>query len=140
MATQGVRYGRKVSYAGKVVYRRKTHYFTLKRISRVLDQLFNNNDKLLSPDATIFYIFQRAARWMDERGLTEQIYGTKGSDFPEYIKQYRDFIQWFDGFSKSSAEIAEQIAGSIPPLKPFAQLVIKADSLYRLVRESFPIE
>jgi hypothetical protein len=138
--TKGVRYGRKISYTGKIVYRRKTNRFTLKRVARILDTLFNDDDGVLSPDATIFYIYQRAARWMDQRDLIRQIYGTAGKDFPGFIKQYQEFINWFDQFANSSAEVAKLISSTIPALSPFAELVVKAEQLYALVRASFPIE
>jgi len=140
MATKGIRYGRKTTHTGKIIYRRKTNRFKLGRIGLIATKLFNEDDRQLSTDANVFYLYQLTSRWMEQRDLIRQIYGYKGSELPDYIRQYQEFIRWFDGFVNSSTEAAELVAGRLPALAPFTTLLSAAGALYRLVRENFPIE
>jgi hypothetical protein len=120
-------------------------------VAKIMAKLYNDDDTAISPDSTVFYLFQLSTQWMSQRGLFEAIYGrgyigaegtrinSLGVGTDAWIAEYRKFIEWFDGAVttiQSGVSVVEKLA---PELAPFTRLVNSAGDLYSAVRKAFPI-
>ena len=142
------------------MYERKKKNFRLGRIARIIDRIFtrwNEKDSPVgprggseAPTASIFYIFQRAEVWLENRDVFFPIFQQHFSpDFarldslkglPEYAIALEEFYRRFDEFVNIVGRVADILAAiNKEILGPVVKVLKKVIDFYWWVREHYPI-
>lgn len=138
---------RRVTWMGKVTYKRKPHPFTLHRCLKILIPLFNTNADIevdgkykFDTRAEVWGLYGLASMWMDNKNLFQYrivpgLKELKDRQAPNGLpSELEAFYKWFDK-AVEGLQIGINVLKLIAPeLTPYIELLTQINNLYRWSR------
>lgn len=132
---------KKRTWLGKVTYIRKRKKFTFMDMRRIIIRVYIDSHEVPTDKHPLLLKMQSLfTHWVIDLGISKEKFNIDKQAINNQFQWYIDFIKWFDTASQASSDIAKAIGENVPLLEPFADFVQNANSLYKYVREVFPIE
>lgn len=129
------------TWLGKVVYTRKKKQFTFMDMRRIIIRVYIDSHEVpIDKHPLVLKMQSLFTHWCIDLGITKEKYNLDKKAISNQFQWYLDFIKWFDTASQAASDIAKAIGENVPLLEPFTEFVQNANSLYKYVREVFPME